>query len=75
MSTSVKTKTCPKCKVVKPLYQFGMRKNYYKTQSGETRTYYYYQSYCTVCRHTDTQTYPAHQPQFDTLPGYYGEDE
>jgi hypothetical protein len=74
MSTSVKTKQCPHCKVIKPLYKFGMRKNKCKLKDGSVRTYYYYQAWCSACRNLDTQTSPNHLPQFDTLPEYYGEE-
>ena len=53
---------------------FGMRKNKFYCKNGETRVYYYYQSWCKACRNLDTQTSPNHLPKFDTLPEYYGEE-
>ena len=73
-STKVKTKKCPHCGVIKPLYKFGMRKYKRKMKDGTVRTYYYYQAWCSACRNLDRQQYPAHQPNFDTLPEYYGEE-
>lgn len=70
----MKKKLCPKCKIEKPLYMFGMRKNKFYCKNGETRVYYYYQSWCKACRNLDTQTSPNHLPKFDTLPEYYGEE-
>lgn len=51
-----------------------MRKNKRKMKDGTVRTYYYYQAWCSACRNLDRQQYPAHQPKFDTLPQYYGEE-
>ena len=51
----MKKKQCPKCGKILPVYKFGMRKQkrWIKTQQ-QFRTYYHLQSYCTECRHAQT---------------------
>ena len=47
----MKTKLCPKCKRVLPIYKFGVRKQKKWVKSiKKYRVYYHAQSYCYVCR-------------------------